>query len=293
MVNWMRQVFKLSQRRACALLDQPRATQRRAIPEVDDDAALCTAILKLVKELPRVGYRKMSVMLNERGWIVNHKRVHRLWRTLGLGLSIAKPTAKKQAKCQSRSANACHVRRAEHRNHVWTWDFIFDNTEDGIPLKWLSVSDEYTRECLAFEPRRTFDHRDVINVLSTLMIARGKPGFIRSDNGPEFIAHALQDWLQTLGSDVAYIDPGSPWQNGYAESFHAQARREFLNAEVFIDVPDARDGGHRYRKFFNDIRPHGALGYQTPTAFAATLLDATKQSGSGSGTTLNGMTVTN
>jgi transposase InsO family protein len=290
MVNWMMQVFKLSERRACGLLDQPRSTQRRAMPTVDEDAALVAVMLTLVKELPRVGYRKLSVILKERGWVVNHKRVHRLWRTLGLGVSLVKPATKKRSKSQSTAANACHVRRAEYKNHVWTWDFIFDNTEDGVPLKWLSVSDEYTRECLAFEPRRTFDHRDVINVLASLMITRGKPSFIRSDNGPEFIAHALKDWLQTLGSDVAYIDPGSPWQNGYAESFHAQARREFLNAEVFIDVPDARVGGRRYRQFFNDIRPHGALGYQTPAAFAATLAHGAKHSGTG--TAVNGMTLT-
>lgn len=272
------QVFKLSERRACGLLDQSRATQRRAVREVDEDAALCAAMLKLVKELPRVGYRKMSVMLNERGWGVNHKRIARLWRMLGL--SQVKPAAKKRVKGQSE--NACHVRRAEHKNHVWTWDFIFDRTEDGVPLKWLSVSDEYTRECLAFEPGRTFDHRDVINVLSGLMIVRGKPSFIRSDNGSEFIAHALQNWLRTLGSHVACIAPGSPWQNGYAESFHAQARREFLNTEVFIDLADARDGSHRYRQFFNDIRPHGALRYRTPTAFVATLVNTTQQTGTGS-----------
>lgn len=290
-MSWMVQVFKLSERRACGLLDQPRSTQRRATPDVDKDAALCTAILKLVKELPRVGYRKVSVMLNEQGWKVNHKHVHRLWRTWGLGVSLAKPATKKQVKSQSGTANSCHVRRAEHKNHVWTWDFIFDRTEDGVPLKWLSVSDEYTRECLAFEPRRTFDHRDVIDVLGNLMIVRGKPGFIRSDNGSEFIAHTLQDWLKILGSEVAYIAPSSPWQNGYAESFHAQARREFLNAEVFIDLADARDGGHRYRQFFNQVRPHGALHYQTPAAFVAALDDAAEQPGTG--TSLNGMTQTN
>lgn len=292
-MNWVMTTFKMSERRACALLNQPRVTQRREIPEVDADAALSTAILKLVKELPRVGYRKMTVLLQRCGWAVNHKRVHRLWRSLRLGVSTSKPTSKKQAKNLMSQArvNACHVRCAEHKNHVWTWDFIFDNTEDGVPLKWLSVSDEYTRECLVFEPRRTFDHHAVIDVLASLMMMRGKPGFIRSDNGPEFIAHALQAWLQTLGSEMAYIDPGSPWQNGYAESFHAQARREFLNAEVFIAVAAARDGGRRYRSFFNDIRPHGALGYQTPAAFAAALVHATQQSGSG--TTLNGMTATN
>jgi transposase InsO family protein len=265
----MVQTFKLSERRACELLDQPRATQRRVLPDMDEDAALCEILLKLVKELPRVGYRKMTVILNERGWAVNHKRVHRLWRSLGLSATATRPAAKKRANGQAEHANACHVRRAEHKNHVWTWDFIFDQTEDGVPLKWLSVSDEYTRECLAFEPGRTFDHRNVMDVLGNLMIVHGKPGFIRSDNGSEFIAHALQDWLKTLGSEVAYIAPASPWQNGYAESFHAQARREFWNAEVFIDLADARDGGRRYRHFFNHIRPHGALRYQTPAAFVA------------------------
>ncbi len=265
------------------------------MPDVDEDAALCATLLKLVKELPRVGYRKMSVMLNELGWVVNHKRVHRLWRSLGLSAAATRPAVKKRANGQSENANAnaCHVRRAEHKNHVWTWDFIFDQTEDGVPLKWLSVSDEYTRECLAFEPGRTFDHRNVIDVLGNLMIVRGKPVFIRSDNGSEFIAHALQDWLKTLGSEVASIAPASPWQNGYAESFHAQARREFLNAEVFIDLADARDGGRRYRQFFNQIRPHGALRYQTPAAFVAALVEAAKQTGSGSGTSLNGMTRAN
>ena len=259
------QTFQVSERRACRLLDQPRATQRRMPPALDADAALSAAMLGLVKELPRLGYRKMCVILRERGWVVNHKRFYRVWRMLGL--SISKPASRKRAKGQSQ--NACHVRCAEHKNHVWTWDFIFDRTEDGVPLKWLSVSDEYTRECLTFEPRRTFDHRDVIDVLSDLMITHGKPGFIRSDNGPEFIAHALQDWLKTFDSEVAYIAPGAPWQNGYAESFHAQARREFLNAEVFVDVLDAREGGRRYKQFYNDIRPHGALNYQTPAAFAA------------------------
>ena len=293
-MNWMTHTFEMSERRACRLLDQPRATQRRAIPEVNADAALSEAILKLVNDLPRVGYRKMTVLLQNQGWVVNHKRVRRVRRVWqALGLSAAKPStnAKTQAKRQSNTANACHVRCAERKNHVWTWDFIFDQTQDGVPLKWLSVSDEYTRECLAFEPGRTFDHRDVMDVLGDLMIRRGKPGFIRSDNGSEFIAHALQNWLTTLGSEVAYIAPGSPWQNGFAESFHAQARREFLNAEVFIDLVDARDGGRRYQQFFNDIRPHGALQYQTPTAFATSLVSATQQTGSG--TALNGMTVTN
>lgn len=269
-MRWVIQTFELPERRACRLLDQPRATQRRMPPALDADAALCAAMLGLVNELPRLGYRKMGAILRERGWVVNHKRFHRLWRMLGL--SISKPATKKRAKgvCE----NACHVRRAEHKNHVWTWDFIFDQTEDGLPLKWLSVSDEYTRECLAFEPRRTFDHRDVIDVLSGLMIVHGKPGFIRSDNGPEFIAHALQGWLNTLDSEVAYIEPGAPWQNGFAESFHAQARREFLNAESFVDLADAHEGGSRYRQFYNDIRPHGALHYKTPTAFAALAIAA-------------------
>ncbi len=192
-------------------------------------------------------------------------------------MSISKPASKKRAK--GSGENACHVRCAEHKNQVWTWDFIFDRTEDGVPLKWLSVSDEYTRECPAFEPRRTFDHRDVVDVLSSLMIVHGKPGFIRSDNGPTFIAHALQGWLKTFDSEVAYIEPGAPWQNVYAKSFHAQARREFLDTEMWVDLADAREGGYRYKQFYNDIRPHGALNYKIPAAFAATLVVAADGTG--------------
>lgn len=271
-MNWIMATYKISQRRACRLIQQPRATQRRPAPPVNADAVLGETIVKLNAELAPMGYRKQCRVLKTRGWQVNHKRYHRIWAMLGL----ATRTCQKQRKKPGKSGNACHVRRAERPNHVWTWDFIFDQTEDGVPLKWLSVSDEYTRECLALMPARSMTHKDVITVLTRLMITRAKPGLIRSDNGPEFIAQALQSWLHDLGSEVIYIEPGSPWQNGYSESFHAQVRREFLNRTVFRTVEDARRCGARYRMIWNTVRPHGALGMQTPAQYAATYIAVTE-----------------
>ena len=259
--------YKVSERRACGLVKQPRATQRRPVMLVNTDAVLGAAIVKLNSELAPMGYRKQCRVLKERGWQVNHKRYYRLWTALGL----AAQTGQKQRKRPGQSSNACHVRSAEHRNHVWTWDFVFDQTEDGVPLKWLSVSDEYTRECLALVPARSMTHKDIIDVLAELMMTRGKPKLIRSDNGPEFIAQALQAWLREFGSKVIYIEPGSPWQNGYSESFHAQVRREFLDRTVFQNVEDARASGTRYRTIWNTVRPHGALSMRTPAHYAASV----------------------
>ena len=235
-----------------------------------DDGDLRQAILRLVKEFPKWGYRKMSVVLKNEGWVVNHKKVHRLWKDMGL--CAERKEVRKHA--AGSGANACNIRRATRRNHVWTLDFIFDSTTDGRSLKWLSVTDEFTRECLALEVGRTFDHQKVIDVLLALMTARGKPGFLRSDNGGEFIAEAVQKMLKNMGSEIVHIEPGSPWQNGYGESMHAQVRREMLNCELFESVQDARRATEKYRRIYNDIRPHGSLGYLTPTAYSATLLAA-------------------
>jgi transposase InsO family protein len=235
------------------------------VPVVNEDAELATAILRLRSSEFSMGSRKTTRRLKELGWQVNHKRVARVWQMLGLNKN-ASNTGKKRV---GTSVNACHVKQAEYANHVWTWDFIFDQTEDGVPLKWLSITDEYTRVCLALIPARRFDHREVIRVLTWLMRTHGvKPKYVRSDNGPEFIAGKLRAWLATLGSEVIYIEPGSPWQNGYAESFHAQARREFFNRHIFRDIADARSSGRRYQMHWNDVRPHGALKMMTPTQFA-------------------------
>ena len=260
--------FTVSERRACRVLNQPRTTQRRGCPADAGDAELCKAILARVKHYPKWGYRKMSGVLQHEGWAVNHKRVHRLWKRMGL-CAERKEVRKRAAES---GANACNIRRATHKNHVWTVDFIFGLTSDGRPLKWLSVTDEFTRESLALNVGRNFDHHQVFDVLLSLMRVRGKPGFLRSDNEGEFISRAVHDLLAQMGSDIIHIEPGSPWQNGFGESFHAQLRREPLNRELFESVQDARQATDRFRRIYNEIRPHGSLKYLTPAAYSASLL---------------------
>jgi transposase InsO family protein len=167
------------------------------------------------------------------------------------------------------STNACHVRRAEHRDHVWTWDFVFDRTESGTTLKWLSIVDEFTRECLTLKVDRSITSEDVIDTLAELFAMRGVPRAIRSDNGPEFIAQAIRKWLEKLKVETLYIAPGSPWENGYAESFHSKLRDEFLDLELFESLRSARKQSASWREDYNHHRPHSSLGYQTPAEFAA------------------------
>ena len=170
------------------------------------------------------------------------------------------------------SQNGCSVRQAEHRNHVWCWDFVFDRTTSGSPLKWLSVVDEYTRECLVLKVDRSITSEDVIDVLAELFAIRGVPEMIRSDNGPEFIAGAIRKWLQRVQVETLYIEPGAPWQNGYAESFHSRLRDEFLAREEFESLSAAKKLTQAWREDYNHCRPHSSLGYQAPVEFAATCL---------------------
>ena len=222
-------------------------------------------MLELVRAHPRYGYRRITALLRREGWVVNRKRVHRLWRREGL--KVPQNTRKKRRLGQS--ANGCARRQPEHKDHVWAWDFVFDRTQNGRALKWLSIVDEYTRECLALEVGRRFTSADVIEVLVDLLVVRGVPEHIRSDNGPEFIAHAIRGWLERAEVHALYIEPGSPWENGYAESFNSRLRDELLNREEFANVPEARTLGQAYRQEYNHRRPHSALGYRTPAEFAA------------------------
>ncbi len=160
-------------------------------------------------------------------------------------------------------------RQALHKDHVWTWDFIFDRTANGRSVKILSIVDEFTRECLALEVSRNFNASDVIDVLADLLVIRGVPKHIRSDNGPEFIAKAIRGWLKSAGVEALYITPGSPWENGFVESFHSRLRDELLNVEVFDNVKHAQALVASWRSDYNHRRPHSSLGYQTPAAFAA------------------------
>jgi transposase InsO family protein len=204
-------------------------------------------------------------VLRREGFRVNAKRVHRLCRKEGL--KVRRNLRKRRA--TGESANACHLRKAEHRDHVWCWDFAFDRTTSGTTLKWLSIVDEFTRECLALKVDRSITSEDVINTLAELFAMRGVPQAIRSDNGPEFVAQAIQGWLQKLKIRTLYVAPGSPWENGYAESFHSKLRDEFLGQEEFETLSAARKQTTIWREDYNHHRPHSSLGYITPAEFAA------------------------
>ena len=247
------------------MLDQPRSSQRYAAKPRDDEAALVTAMLELARQHPRYGYRRIWAKLRQAGWRVNRKRVHRLWRREGLKV----PQKKRKKQRLGTSENGCDRRRAEHKDHVWCWDFVFDRTTSGSPLKWLSIVDEYTRECLTLKVARGITSEDVIDTLAELFAIRGVPRHIRSDNGPEFVAHAIGAWLKQVEVAALYIEPGSPWENGYAESFHSRFRDEFLALEEFDNLAAARRLTRSWKEDYNKHRPHSSLGYQTPTEFAS------------------------
>lgn len=222
-------------------------------------------MLELVAKHPRYGYRRVWALLRADGWRVNRKRVYRLWRQQGLKV----PRKRRKRRRLGSSASGCVRYRAQGKGHVWAWDFIHDRTADGRPLKWLSVVDEYTRECLALEVGGGMKASGVVTVLDGLVRRRGAPGHIRSDNGPEFIARAIREWLSGGGVGGLYIEPGAPWENGYAESFHGKLRDELLDREEFASVLEARVVSKAWKEEYNTIRPHSALGYRTPAEYGA------------------------
>ena len=224
-----------------------------------------TRMLELVRENCRYGYRRIAALLRQEGWQVNLKRVYRLWRQEGLKV----PQKKRKRRRLGVKENGCYHRRAEHKNHVWAWDFIFDRTTSGSTLKCLSIVDEYTRECLALKIDRSITSEDVLDTLAELFAMRGVPQHIRSDNGPEFIASAVQRWLKQLEIETLYVAPGSPWQNGYAESFHSRVRDEFFAIEEFENLGVARKLAAAWKENYNHRRPHSSLGYVAPAEYAA------------------------
>jgi transposase InsO family protein len=221
-------------------------------------------MFELVRERPRFGYRRVGRLLAAEGWRAGMGRVFRLWRREGLKV----PQKRRKRRRLGSSENGCHRRRAEHQKDVWCWDFVFDRTTSGSQLKWLSIVDEYTRECLALKVARSITSEDVIDTLAELFAMRGVPRHIRSDNGPEFIAAAIRRWLEQVGIGALYIAPGSPWENGYAESFHSRLRDEFLGVEVFESLPAAQRLTALWQADYNHVRPHSSLGYVTPVEFA-------------------------
>jgi len=218
----------------------------------------------VVRQRPRFGYRRVSHLLAAEGWRAGLGRVLRLWRREGLKV----PQKRRKRRRLGTSANGCHRRRAESRDDVWCWDFVFDRTTSGSQLKWLSIVDEHTRECLALKVARSITSEDVIDTLAELFAMRGVPKHVRSDNGPEFVAVAIRRWLTQVGIEAMYIEPGSPWENGYAESFHSRLRDEFLALEEFENLPAARRLTALWREDYNHVRPHSSLGYVTPVEFA-------------------------
>lgn len=261
----------VSERRACTALRQPRATQRYRGRRRDRDAALASELRRISRERPRAGYRMATALLRRAGMVVNAKRVQRLWREEGLKV----PRRQRKRQRLGHSDNGTQRLRATRVNEVWSYDFVFDQTEDGRRLKWLPICDEFSRENVALEVERRMESRDVIRILDAAVSERGAaPDFIRSDNGPEFIAHAVQEWIERRGFKTLYIAPGSPWENAYSESFNSRFRDEFLNRESFASVLEAKVLGKEYRHNYNHSRPHSALDYQTPVEFAQRRLAA-------------------
>jgi putative transposase len=254
-------LLHISERRACKVLEQTRATQRRNLSPPSDEKRLTKDIIALATRYGRYGYRRITALLNnKKGWRVNHKRVERIWRKEGLKVP------KKQPKRSRLWLNdgSCMRLRPEHKDHVWSYDFVTARTADGRAFRILTMIDEYTRECLAMLVNRRITSQDVIEQLYDLFLIRGVPEYIRSDNGPEFTAKEIRNWLNRVGVKTLFIEPGSPWENGYIESFNGKLRDELLNCEIFTTLTEAKVLIKEWRREYNGVRPHSSLGYRPP-----------------------------
>lgn len=267
--DYLGEHFTVSQRRICGVMGRARSTLRYRQAPREGESALTREIKRLARRHPRYGYRRVHAMLVRRGWTVNLKRVRRLWNELGLRRPLRLRKARKLGPKPGISANSCVQQPARFKDDVWTCDFIHDRTADGRPLKWLTLVDEYTRECLALHAGGSLAGADVRRVLARVVGRRGAPTRIRSDNGSEFICAALVDWLPGVGAKSIPVAAASPWENGYIESFHSRLRDEFLEREEFESVADARAKAAWFRREYNAIRPHSSLGYATPKEYSA------------------------
>ena len=252
--------FGVSERRTCRALDHPQSTQRYEPIPAEDERALTDEIVELASRFGRYGYRRITALLRHRGWHVNHKRVERIWRREGLKVPARQP---KRGRLWLNDGSCVRL-RPEWKDHVWAYDFVQIRTHDGRAVCLLTIMDEYSRECLAIRAGRSMRSADVIEVLAELMMIRGVPGHIRSDNGPEFTARAVREWLGRVGARTLYIEPGSPWENGYIESFNGKLRDELLDGEVFYTLLEVRVLTEQYRQTYNRVRPHSSLGYRLP-----------------------------
>ena len=266
----------MTERRACRVLEQPRSTQRRCRQVPSDEPRLIRRIVELATEYGRYGYRRVTALLHREGWQVNHKRVERIWRQEGLKVPQKQPKRRRLWL----NDGSCVRLRPNHRNHVWSYDFVADRTTDGRSFRMLVIIDEHTRECLAIDVARKLTSEDLLERLSDLFICRGVPDYVRSDNGPEFTAHRVRDWLESVEVKTLFIEPGSPWENGYVESFNGKLRDELLNREIFDTLLEAKVLIERWRTAYNTVRPHSSLGYHPPAPEATqpcSLASATPQ----------------
>ena len=255
----------VSQRRACAVTGQPRSTQRHQSAPSDDERRLVARMHELVRNHPRFGYRRIAALLRVDGFRANAKRVYRIWKKEGF--KVPKKTVKKRRLGDSSNGITRHCASAP--NEVWAWDFFHDRLADGRAVKWLACIDEFTRECLLLVPRHSIKASDAVALLRGVMEERGAPRHLRSDNGPEFIARGLRKFLKESNVETLYIEPGSPWQNGFAESFNSRVKDELIGTELFTSLLECEVVGGDWRESYNTRRPHSSLDYLTPAAFAA------------------------
>jgi len=263
-VIYAQQKLGITERRACSALGQSRGLQRRTALRADDEVALTADIITLARKYGRYGYKRITALLRTQGWHVNHKRVERIWRQEGLKV----PSRHKKRGRLYLNDGSCIRLRACWPNHVWSYDFVAERLKDGTKIRTLTVVDEYTRECLSLRTGYALKSDNVMAVLTELFTTRGIPDHIRSDNGSEFTAHSIRQWLTGLGVKTLYIEPGSPWENGYNESFNGRLRDECLNAESFHTLKEAQIILEQWRHHYNHIRPHTSLGYKPPAPLA-------------------------
>jgi putative transposase len=265
---YLQENYSVSQRRASRVLGCSRSTLRYQAASRQHDLPLLKAIKRLARKHPRWGYRVIHVLLERKGWTVNLKRVRRLWREANLQRKVRRRRPDKLGPKRGTSANSCVNRPARFKNDVWTYDFVADRTCNGKPLRWLTLVDEYTKECLALHVAGSLTGQDVRSVLARVIGRRGSPRSIRSDNGSEFVCEALTGWLPRKGSESIPVAPGSPWENGVGESFNSRFRDEFLEREEFEDARDAKEKGRWFKREYNTVRPHSSLAYETPKQFS-------------------------
>ena len=242
------------------VLEQHRSTQRKLPRGRADEDVLTRTIIGLASRFGRYGYRRIHWLLEQDGWTVSLKRVKRIWRREGLKVPQKQP---KRGRLWLNDGSCIRL-RPTHRNHVWSYDFVMDRTHDGKAFRMLNIIDEFSRESLAIHIRRKLNSQDVLHVLGKLFLRHGPPEHIRSDNGPEFVADAVREWLGRLNVKTLYIEPGSPWENGYYESFNGKLRDECLNREIFYSLREAQILIEQWRVFYNTERPHSSLGYRPP-----------------------------